>query len=1035
MSDLATSLRLLLRSSDDVKFTLEVSALTPATTEADGDATISQNKRVLAVVSHKDELNTLEEGGIFVLKHYPTQYTAADTLDIQRVFPICDGFSMTMAQLRRETIDLRASSSALRPRSGFKLTINSDGKSLSFISYDVQGLTSMLAECRRLKKISDSLESPSPAQTYSWLAPYTSEYSSHLIFSLSPPDVRLLTQPLHTRLSSASAGLPGDDTNDILMIRDDWVRRTARIQVRKGRRRLSIRLGTFNVNGKGPSQDLSSWIQGNDTNVHGLRIIPPLKEISPLSMGEVAQNPLDSAADVRSSISVPPPSTMTSTSSTLIPSTTVSSLSYPSASSTRVIRSPGSPASTASSTTLEAVPSASTFTTYTYTHPSELPYTPLDIDQEPEADPIPLDPDPYTQNQPDVFVLGFQELDLSTEALIYSTGTAKEDAWRMAIFAALGEWGEHYVKLASKQLVGMLIIIIVKDSLKDCFGDVRTSAAGAGIMGIMGNKGGTAIQLAFTPPPMEGILTQGPTVLTFVNSHLAAFDVMVDRRNADYADLSKRLDFGGPDAGETTTLWESDAVFWMGDLNYRIDLPDLDVRAILSGECWEGNRFESLLPYDQLKNAIRSQKAFAVFTEFPITHRPTYRFSQGSLTDTMGYDIKRKPAWTDRILHVFSPSHVRVKQTRYGGHQEITISDHKPLSADFVVDVDVYNKNHTLAVAKALYRQLEDIESQENLKVKVEPSGVSLGRVSYKRKRTHALQVKNLGKVPCTFRFVPIEPSAELYPSWLHAEPITGLIMPRSSVEITITVHVDEESAVLLNEAYLTRTSNRQQLDCTLILRTLGSGGKDSFVVVGGEWEPTCFAVPLATLARLSGPISRPQTRLLEEGEGVNAPREVMRLIEWLMACPREALQTKNLFSSHHSGDITEMQKCLDTGSHFPSSVSPSLALAALLVLLSALPESVMPHGVDILNVTEREAAFEVLETLPTANVNVWISVTAFLHYIAQEDDVKDPDAGEEPKQDEKAARIAAIFAPVLLRDVNEASPVRKWEFLMYFIA
>ncbi|PBK73998.1 DNase I-like protein [Armillaria solidipes] len=976
MTDLATSLQLLLHSSDDVKFTLEAS---PATTGGDGDATTLQSKRVLAVVSHKDELNTLEEGGVFVLKHHPSQYAASDTLDIQRVFPICDGFSMTMAQLRRETIDLRASSSAPRPRSGFKLTINSDGESLSFITYNVQGLTSMLAECRRLKKISERMESLSPAQTYSWLAPYTSEHSSHPIFSSSPPDVRLSAQPLHTRLSSASAGLPGDDTDDILTIRDDWVRRTARSQVRRGRRRLSIRLGTFNVNGKAPSQDLSSWIQGNDTNVHDLRTIPPLKDISPLSMGEVARNPLDSAADVRCELTCQ---------------------------DRRIVEN--------------------------NSRSSELSYTPLEIDQEPEADPIPLDPDPYAQNQPDIFVLGFQELDLSTEALVYSTGTAKEDAWCMAVFAALGEWGEYYVKLTSKQLVGMLIVIIVKDSLKDCFKDVRTSVAGAGIMGVMGNKGGTAVRLAFTPPPTEGVLTQGPTILTFVNSHLAAFDAMVDRRNADYADLSKRLVFGGPYVGDTTTLWESDAVFWMGDLNYRIDLPDLDIRAILSEECWKGNRFETLLPYDQLKNSIRLQKAFDVFTEFPITHRPTYRFNPGLLTDSIGYDMKRKPAWTDRILHVFSPTHVRVKQTRYGGHHEITMSDHKPLSADFIVDVDVYDKNHTLAVAKTLYRQLEDIESQANLKVKVEPSGVSLGRVSYKRKRTHTLQVKNLGKVPCTFRFVPIEPEAELYPSWLHVEPITGLVMPMSSAEITITVDVDEESAVLLNEAYLTRTSNRQQLDCTLILRTLGSGGKDSFVVVGGEWEPTCFAVPLATLTRLSGPISRPQSRLLEEGEGVNAPREVMRLVEWLMACPREALQIETLFSSHQSGAVTEMRKCLDMSSQFPSTVSPSLALATLSALLSALPESVMPRGVDILNVTDREAAFEVLETLPTANVNVWISVTAFLHYIAQENE---PDTGEEPKQNEKAARIAAIFAPVLLRDVNEAGPVRKWEFLMYFIA
>ncbi len=43
------------------------------------------------------------------------------------------------------------------------------------------------------------------------------------------------------------------------------------------------------------------------------------------------------------------------------------------------------------------------------------------------------------------------------------------------------------VQLTSKQLVGMLIVIIVKDSLKDCFKNVRTSAAGAGIMGVMVN--------------------------------------------------------------------------------------------------------------------------------------------------------------------------------------------------------------------------------------------------------------------------------------------------------------------------------------------------------------------------------------------------------------------------------------------------------------------------------------------------------------------------------------------------------------------
>lgn len=40
-------------------------------------------------------------------------------------------------------------------------------------------------------------------------------------------------------------------------------------------------------------------------------------------------------------------------------------------------------------------------------------------------------------------------------------------------------------QLVSKQLVGMLIVVIVKISLKECFGEVKTSAAGAGILGVM----------------------------------------------------------------------------------------------------------------------------------------------------------------------------------------------------------------------------------------------------------------------------------------------------------------------------------------------------------------------------------------------------------------------------------------------------------------------------------------------------------------------------------------------------------------------
>jgi phosphatidylinositol-bisphosphatase len=88
-----------------------------------------------------------------------------------------------------------------------------------------------------------------------------------------------------------------------------------------------------------------------------------------------------------------------------------------------------------------------------------------------------------------------------------------------------------------------------------------------------GNKGATAIRMSYTPSAPD--ISPSPTVLTFVNAHLAAFDEMVERRNFDFHELSRRLVFYPseelvPDANaeveyprKSSGLFESDVLFWM----------------------------------------------------------------------------------------------------------------------------------------------------------------------------------------------------------------------------------------------------------------------------------------------------------------------------------------------------------------------------------------------------------------------------------------------------------------------------------------
>lgn len=81
----------------------------------------------------------------------------------------------------------------------------------------------------------------------------------------------------------------------------------------------------------------------------------------------------------------------------------------------------------------------------------------------------------------------------------------------------------------------------------------------------------------------------------------------------------------------------------------------------------------------------------------------SYRFGPGIVTGQEEYDVKyasiiifvgisfacflrRKPAWTDRILHIAS-SVLTLRQLEYSSHPEITMSDHKPVTAEFEVHV------------------------------------------------------------------------------------------------------------------------------------------------------------------------------------------------------------------------------------------------------------------------------------------------------------------------------------------------------------
>ncbi|XP_071471480.1 phosphatidylinositol 4,5-bisphosphate 5-phosphatase A isoform X5 [Marmota flaviventris] len=195
---------------------------------------------------------------------------------------------------------------------------------------------------------------------------------------------------------------------------------------------------------------------------------------------------------------------------------------------------------------------------------------------------------------------------------------------------------------------------------------------------VLGNKGGVSIRLAAFGH-----------MLCFLNCHLPAHMDKAEQRKDNFQTILSLQQFQGPGAHG---ILDHDLVFWFGDLNFRIESFDLHFVKFAI----DSDQLHQLWEKDQLNMAKNTWPILKGFQEGPLNFAPTFKFDVG----TNKYDTsakKRKPAWTDRILWKVkapgggpSPSgreshRLQVTQHSYRSHMEYTVSDHKPVAAQFVL--------------------------------------------------------------------------------------------------------------------------------------------------------------------------------------------------------------------------------------------------------------------------------------------------------------------------------------------------------------
>ncbi|XP_061371176.1 type IV inositol polyphosphate 5-phosphatase 9-like isoform X2 [Gastrolobium bilobum] len=306
-------------------------------------------------------------------------------------------------------------------------------------------------------------------------------------------------------------------------------------------------------------------------------------------------------------------------------------------------------------------------------------------------------------NSFDIYVLGFQEIvPLKASNVLGSENSKISKKWNSIIREALnkraqdqrdnkkqqlknvypnkeGNPTQHtktpqdFQCIISKQMVGILISVWARRDLSPFIQHPSVSCVGCGIMGCLGNKGSVSVRFMLHE-----------TSFCFVCSHLASGGREGDEkhRNSNVTEIFSRTSFPkGPMLDLPRRILDHDCVIFLGDLNYRISLPEETTRLLIEKGDWD-----SLLQNEQLM----SGSMLSGWHEGAITFAPTYKYFPnsdlyyGCFHHGIKAEKKRAPAWCDRIIW-FGKG---LKQTQYA-RSESKLSDHRPVKALFTAEARV----------------------------------------------------------------------------------------------------------------------------------------------------------------------------------------------------------------------------------------------------------------------------------------------------------------------------------------------------------
>ncbi|VVC33733.1 Endonuclease/exonuclease/phosphatase,Inositol polyphosphate-related phosphatase [Cinara cedri] len=314
------------------------------------------------------------------------------------------------------------------------------------------------------------------------------------------------------------------------------------------------------------------------------------------------------------------------------------------------------------------------------------------------------------QQLPDFCLFGIQEVKAQPQNLLLDS--VFDDPWTAALRDVISDF--DYIKIRTVKMVGLLLNVFCKRKHISHLKEMEISETPTGLLGLWGNKG--AVSFSFKIHD---------TTICCINCHFAAHEENLKHRIDDYHTIIKSQYFGS----SKKTILNHDYVFWFGDLNFRLDNSSLKSAEEIAytvnnveSSYKTANILTDIWAQDELNLVMKKSLVFKEFVEELPMFPPTYRYIIGSCR----YDVKRRPAWTDRILYKAMDSSNKkcaLDILSYKYIESIKLSDHKPVYGESSIQLNKgFCKANSTYNQPIIFQQINTWQLEEvnevNLRIK-----------------------------------------------------------------------------------------------------------------------------------------------------------------------------------------------------------------------------------------------------------------------------------------------------------------------------